>query len=349
MELRAAKVGAWRFRRRVGSAIAFASAALASQSAVSAQTASSASAAQSLFDDAKAAVKKGDLASACPKFAESHRLDPAGGTILHAADCHQSAGKLATALTEYEEALSYALRDRRSDREKIARANIAALGPRVGKLAIDVDIETAQVEGVAIALDGVRIAAAAWTTALSVDKGRHVLVASAPRRETMSVEVQTADAITTRARIPALIVTPEPQKPTLVAPIVTPEPARAAPEPHHGGGFQRTAGFALLGIGIVGAGVGLGFGVAAMSKGDQSGRCTLGPNGDGCPRGAVDDQDAARRSGTIATIGVTAGLIAGAAGAVLLLTAPRRSPLGSARLGLWPTAAGASITLGGTL
>src|SRR5687767_5129377 len=97
--------------------------------------------AQLLFDEGRALTKKGDYAAACPKFVESHKLDPAGGTVLHAADCHQSEGKLATAWTEYNDALSFAVRDRRPDREKIAREQIAALTPRLGKLKITVSPE----------------------------------------------------------------------------------------------------------------------------------------------------------------------------------------------------------------
>src|SRR5258708_2013252 len=61
-------------------------------------------AADALFQSAKAAMDRGDLATACPRFAESQRLDPAVGTTLNLGECEARSGKLAAALAHYEEA-----------------------------------------------------------------------------------------------------------------------------------------------------------------------------------------------------------------------------------------------------
>jgi len=82
--------------------------------------ASSIAVAQVLYDDAKAAMAKGDYATACQKFAESHRLDPAtGGTLLNLAVCHEKMGKTATAWAEFIEAEALAHQYNRRDREKL--------------------------------------------------------------------------------------------------------------------------------------------------------------------------------------------------------------------------------------
>jgi hypothetical protein len=92
--------------------------------------------AQSLFDHARKMLEAGQIAAACPKFAESHRLDPGGGTLLNLALCHEREGKTASAWFEYNDALSLALKENRHDRELIARERLAALEPKLVRLSV---------------------------------------------------------------------------------------------------------------------------------------------------------------------------------------------------------------------
>src|SRR5688572_16682581 len=70
-----------------------------------AQPARDSAAAEALFEAGRADVAKGDFAAGCPKFAESHRLDPAPGTLTNLADCEERLGHLALAWTHWREAL----------------------------------------------------------------------------------------------------------------------------------------------------------------------------------------------------------------------------------------------------
>jgi hypothetical protein len=51
--------------------------------------------AQALFDEARQLTAAGRYVEACPKFAESQRIDPSMGTRFYLADCLEHIGKLA--------------------------------------------------------------------------------------------------------------------------------------------------------------------------------------------------------------------------------------------------------------
>jgi hypothetical protein len=97
---------------------------------------------------------------------------------------------------------------------------------------------------------------------------------------------------------------------------------RAFPQPVVESAFspQRIGGWALAGVGAIGAGVGIGFGLASIGdRNDSRAHCA----GDLCDADGVRMRDDAIRHGTIATVSMLAGGAAIAGGIVLVLTAPR--------------------------
>ena len=65
-------------------------------------------AAEALFDEAKKLANDGKFAEACPKFAESNRLDRGAGTLIHLADCYEKNKQTASAWATFKEAASAA-------------------------------------------------------------------------------------------------------------------------------------------------------------------------------------------------------------------------------------------------
>lgn len=193
--------------------------------------------AQSLFEQARELMAKGDYVKACPMLAESQRLDPGGGTRLNLALCYEGEGKLATAQLELNDALGQAVKDGRSDRETIAREHLAALASRVPKLTL---VAPAQpVRGLVIELDGITMSAAASGVSLPVDPGPHEIRASAPGYVAWTSSPKLREAESLRVQVPALV--------KVGAVAERPAPAAAAPAPAspvvERKSFNPTAGF----------------------------------------------------------------------------------------------------------
>jgi hypothetical protein len=213
--------------------------------------------ATTLFREARALMAEGRTADACAKFAESHRLDPSGGTILNLALCHEKEGKLARSWSEFSEAIALARRDYRADRESEAQEHARNLEPRLSRLTVVVP-DAARIEGLRIESDGRELTPATWSVAIPVDGGDHVVRATAPGRVAWSQAVALADeAGTATVEIPALALAPPPplEKPPLVA------AAASGPE----GNPRRTAAWIVGGAAVAQLAVAGYYGVQAFS------------------------------------------------------------------------------------
>src|SRR6185436_984215 len=89
-------------------------------------------AAEALFAAGRAAFDAGDYDSACAKFAESQRLDPAAGTLTNLAACNERRGRLASAWENWREALSLLRSD--DDRRPGVEKRMAELEARLPRL-----------------------------------------------------------------------------------------------------------------------------------------------------------------------------------------------------------------------
>lgn len=188
-----------------------------------AQSATEVSLAETLYRQGRELSAAGNYAEACPKFAESYRLDPATGTLLNLAACHEAQGKIASAWLEYSDALVQSRRDRRQSRIKYAEERIAALDPKLSRLTLLLAPEVNEPE-LTILLDGVGIGRAALGVPTPVDPGKHSVEAKAPGKKLWSASVDIgASADMQTVTIPALAPAPAAE------PAVAPAAVAAAP------------------------------------------------------------------------------------------------------------------------
>lgn len=287
--------------------------------------------ADALFREARALMKQGDYASACPKLADSQRLDPAAGTAINLGDCLEKLGKLADALQAHREALD--LLQPGDKRIEPLKAQIAVIERRAPKLTIK--LAPGAPVGTTVSRDGVGLGAGGLNTALPVNVGAHEVVVTAPgladRRytatlaegETRTLEVGVGDPVATPAPGPGVAAPPPPDRPVTA-------PSRDLGSPP--GGTQRTVGWVLGGVGVLGLGIGVVelfmWKEADQRVKDQCHSVNGGPFACDDLSKARDDQDAARTQAVISNVAFAVGGIAIVSGAVLLLTAPERGSAG---------------------
>jgi hypothetical protein len=276
--------------------------------------------AEELFRQGQALMQQKAYAEACPKFAESQRLDPGTGTLLNLAVCHERQGKLASAWAEFSEVEVVANRDGRKDRVAFAHEHLTAIEPRLSRLRIQL-VAGAAVPDLEIRLDGAIVGAPALGVSVPIDAGTHQVTASAPGRVPweLTLEVPMGPHENT-LNIPALAAVP--QKTASTVATTSSLPALPAQRDHRIF-TQRNVALGVGALGLVGFGVGSYFGLRAIAKNDDSNR--QGCIGNDCDPAAAQTRRDARTAGNWSTVAFVAGGAALSAAAVLYLTAPSKS------------------------
>ncbi|WP_170229114.1 hypothetical protein [Polyangium fumosum] len=282
--------------------------------------------AEVLFREGKQLMGEKRYAEACPKLAESHRLDPGGGTILNVALCHEAEGKTATAYRELGEALAWARTDARPDRAEIAHERLDALERKLARLVVVLG-PGARAAGMVIERDGASIPEASLGEPAPVDPGEHVVVATAEGKAPFRATVRVAPGARVTVVVPALA------------------PSRGA---SGGPSGARIAAHVTAGISLGALGVGTFFGIRALVKENEArARC----EGAVCPDVAsLDVADDGRTAARIADVALGVGAVGLLTSATLYWVSRSKSPADPrASLAIVPSAgAGAALLLGGT-
>jgi hypothetical protein len=260
--------------------------------------------AQSLFDEARRLMDQQRYGDACPRFEESERLEPGGGTVLNLALCYDKLGKLALAYRTYNDAISLAIAEHRREREKFARDRAAAIAPRLSHLTLHVS----DAPGIEIKLDGAAVPAAAWATAMVVDPGGHTVDSAAPGYAPWQALLTLKEGEARDLDVaPVLEPVPAPEAPSpegLILP-PPPPPAPAARVIH----VRSTTFYAFLGTGLA------SFAVSAVTGGmawvaHESAAQKCGATGFCADPSGIDDASRARALAWASTVTLGTGVLA---------------------------------------
>ena len=281
--------------------------------------------AQQAFQEGRDLMAAGRVAEACPKFAAAAELSQTAGVRLNLAECYAKIGKNASAWAKADEALALAERAGDSPAADLARSQMAALRPTLGYLTIAV-AKGSVAPGLEVTLDGRKILAALWGTAFPVDRGEHEIAAKAPGHKPWSSKATVTEA---GARVSVAVPVLAAEPPSGAEGRATAQPLVPPSEPTpdrgiSGGGWPRGAAHTLAlvsgGLGVVGLGLGTGFGLDASEKKSQyEAQMTGGRCGDqacaATSKNAVNSADAS-------TVAFVVGGALVAAGVVLWIAAP---------------------------
>lgn len=264
-----------------------------------------------LFEEGRALAKDGKYKQACAKFEKSLALDPAIGTQLNYADCHEKVGQYAEAWRIFDSAAD-AEKITNPARAKFARERADALLPKVGVVVLQV--ESPASPRLAIVIGGRSIKAAAVVREI-VDPGSVEITASAAAGDRFEATKSVAAGATITITIPAF-----------------PEAGATASDPvGEGQPSERRRSRMYLAYGVGGAGVlslATGIIVGLAAKGDydaqfDNGSCQDVEPNPVCRADGAAAQNSARSLATVGTVLGVGGLALIAGGAVLFLTAPR--------------------------
>jgi hypothetical protein len=266
--------------------------------------------ADALFKQGRQLLNEKQYEKACAAFEDSHRIDPAIGTVLNVALCYEAWGKLAKAQRAYLEAEKLAA-IKGDARQAVARQRADALTPRIPKLAF-ADLPAVLPADLVVTLDDVAIGLDAIRIGLATDPGKHVLAYTAGDQKRELIEVTLGESETKWVNL---------RLPDAAAPEERREPVEPVPAGPPLGRTRRILGLSTTGAGVIAMGVG---GVIALAaRADY--RTAFADHCD--PSGLCDDagyratRDARGRA-NVATVVFGAGAAIAVTGVVLYLTAP---------------------------
>lgn len=284
-----------------------------------AQSSQNAMVAEALFEDGQKLMTAGKTAEACEKFAASQKLDPAVGTQLNLAACHEKLGKTATAWLEFSDAYSQSSKQGDKQRMAFAKSHMDSLEKVLYRVVIEV---LKPHKNLTVKLDGSELAREAIGTGIPLDPGAHEIMVSQPGKKTWKRTLTGGSGGTDRIEVPEL----EDQEygfPKIEGQDQQQQQQDQQPQPKEEPKKGGASPVFYAGIGVAGAGVGAAvagmvFGFQAMDQASQ--RDTICKGGAPCRNQRAFDLDYdARVNQTMSIVFFAAGGVAVAAGVTMLV------------------------------
>jgi len=289
------------------------------------------------------ALQKNDYETALDRFSRADALVHAPTLLIGVARAQVGLGKWIEAQETYNrivregaapgspEPFFRALED--------ARKELDALTLRTPAVVIEVEGP----ERALVTIDGTPVPKVALGVRMPVDPGPHVLRAMstgyAPGEMTVTAQEGKVEQVILELQpfeSPKPVAAPTAK--TAAKPETVGKPAQVSPKGAllsgkkgnpAGWGTQKTLGVVALQVGGMGVVLGVVTGIMAMNKhGELVDACP----GDVCPRGRQSTLGSYRTLGALSTVGFIVGAVGAAAGATLLLTAPKAHKDGEVRI-----------------
>jgi hypothetical protein len=264
--------------------------------------------AETLFREGRKAADAGDHATACAKFAESLKLEPAPGTLLNVADCEERGGQLVAARDHFS--LAAAGFGRADSRRGFALGRAEALDKRVAhltlKLAPSVPPQATVRKG------NVLVDATSLGQPVLADPGLLTVVVSVAGRQDRTYPLTLQEGATIDQTLeagPILDAAAPPPPPSGVRDTAL-RPPRAS--------TRRTVGFVVGGVGVASLAAGAITGLFAMSRAS-----TVKDHCDAnyaCDQTGVDAASDGKWLAPVSTVTLIAGAALVGVGAYLVLS-----------------------------
>ncbi len=275
-----------------------------------ADNAAASAAAEKLFREGKAFFAASRYEEAAEKFRASQEIEPSVGALLSLGDVYRAQSKVASAWSAYVAARDLA-NTKNDERASDAQQRAAEIAPRLPRLTVRFAVPS----NATVTDNGLRLPPASFGTALPVDPGPHVIVATAPGRRTFRTTATLAEGQTREVVVPEL---EREQR------VVERERADASDDTGNAG---RRVGLGLLGSGGVVAAAGLVFGGIAIAKWSSVTSTCPGKvcDSEAARASAVEEANTAQTFAAVSTISVAIGAVAMVTGLVFFLQAPAKT------------------------